>query len=286
MKPTAKTQKSMTPRSALPARRVRNTVLTAIALLAVGALVAWQNQNLVKSTFTTGYILLGSFLLLTAFNMRKRIPSLAQLGSAAFWMQVHIYVGLATFVLFGLHVGWKIPNGGFELLLTTLYLIVAMSGVYGIYATRTIPKKLTAISDEVIYERIPSFRAKLAADARQLVLEACQHSDVLARFYRSRLAEYFERPRSLAYLANPSGRLRRQLMSEIDDLDRYLSNDQRTLSRQLSQMVKKKDDLDYHAAQQGRLKIWLFAHIGFTYSLLLVSILHGVMAHAFAGGLR
>ena len=119
-----------------------------------------------------------------------------------------------------------------------------------------------------------------------LVVEACQHSDVLARFYRNRLAEYFERPRSLAYLANPNGRLRRQLMSEIDDLDRYLSSDQRSLGRQLSQMVKKKDDLDYHAAQQGRLKIWLFAHIGFTYSLLLFSIVHGVMAHAFAGGLR
>lgn len=286
MKPKSNIRKPITSRSKLPMRRIRNVVLTTLALLAIGALVVWQNQNLVKSTFTTGYILLGSFLLLTAFNMRKRIPSLAQLGSAAFWMQVHIYVGLATFVLFGLHVGWKIPNGGFELLLTTLYLIVAMSGVYGIYATRTIPKKLTAINDEVIYERIPSFRANLAAEARRLVLEACEHSDVLARFYRNRLAEYFERPRSLAYLANPSGRLRRQLMSEIDDLDRYLSSDQRSLSRQLSQMVKKKDDLDYHAAQQGRLKIWLFAHIGFTYSLLLVSIFHGVMAHAFAGGLR
>ena len=273
-------------RSALPFRRIRNLVLLLAALLAIGTLVVSQQQNLVHSTFTTGYVLLGSFLLLTAFNMRKRIPSLAQLGSAAFWMQLHIYVGLGTFVLFGLHVGWKIPNGGFELLLTTLYLIVAVSGVYGLYVTRTVPKKLTALGDDVIFERIPSFRAQLASDARSLVLEACQHSDVLARFYRNRLAEYFEQPRSLAYLASPNGRMRRQLMSEIDDLDRYLSNDQRSLSRQLSQMVKKKDDLDYHAAQQGRLKVWLFAHIGFTYSLLLVSILHGVMAHAFAGGLR
>ena len=286
MKPKAKISNSVTPRSALAVRRIRNIVLMILGLTAIGAVVVWQNQNLIHSTFMTGYILLGSLLLLMAFSMRKRIPSLAQLGSAAFWMQVHIYVGLGTFILFGLHVGWKIPNGGFELLLTTLYLIVAVSGVYGVYATRTIPKKLTAINDEVIYERIPSFRATLAADARLLVLEACQHSDVLARFYRNRLAEYFERPRSLAYVANPNGRLRRQLMSEIDDLDRYLSSDQRSLSRQLSQMVKKKDDLDYHAAQQGRLKIWLFAHIGFTYSLLLVSILHGVMAHAYAGGLR
>ncbi len=286
MKLKANQRNSMMSRSALPVRRFRNIVLLMIALVAVGILVVSQNQNLVHSTFATGYMLLGSFVLLTAFNMRKRIPSLAQLGSAAFWMQLHIYVGLGTFVLFGFHVGWKIPNGGFEVFLTTLYLIVAVSGVYGLYATRSIPKKLTALNDEVIYERIPGFRKQLAGDARRLVLEACQHSDVLARFYRNRLAAYFERPRSIAYLASPNGRLRRQLMSEIDDLDRYLSDDQRSLSRQLGQMVKKKDDLDYHAAQQGRLKIWLFAHIGFTYSLLLVSILHGVIAHAFAGGLR
>ena len=230
--------------------------------------------------------LVGEFSVADRFQYAQTHPFASAAGIGIFLDAGSYYVGLATFVLFGLHVGWKVPNGGFELLLTSLYLIVALSGVYGLYVTRTIPKKLTALNDEVIYERIPNFRASLAAEAQALILEACQHSDVLARFYRNRLAEYFERPRSLAYLANPTGRLRRQLMSEIDDLDRYLSNDQRSLSRKLSQMVKKKDDLDYHAAQQGRLKIWLFAHIGFTYSLLLVSILHGVMAHAFAGGLR
>lgn len=286
MKQNKHSQNSVIARKRIPARRIRNVGLTLVGLILIGTFVVSQNQNLIHSSFTTGYILLGSFLLLMAFNMRKRIPSIAQLGSAAFWMQMHIYVGLGTFVLFGLHVGWRIPNGGFELLLTTLYLIVAVSGLYGVYVTRTIPRKLTAIGDEVIYERIPAFRAQLATEARQLVIHACQQSDVLARFYRNRLAAYFEQPRSLAYLANPNGRLRRQLISEIDDLDRYLSVDQRSLSQQLGQMVKKKDDLDYHAAQQGRLKIWLFAHIGFTYSLLLVSILHGVMAHAFAGGLR
>ena len=157
---------------------MRNVVLMILALLAIGALVLWQNRNLIHSTFTTGYILLGSLFLLTAFGMRKRIPSIAQLGSAAFWMQMHIYVGLATFVMFGFHVGWRIPSGGFEILLTTLYLIVAISGVYGLYATRTIPRKLTAIHDEVIYERIPSFRAKLAAEARAALPSVADIADI------------------------------------------------------------------------------------------------------------
>jgi hypothetical protein len=273
-------------RFSFASRRIRNGLLLLVGIVLLAIWVTSQNQNLVHSSFTTGYVLLGSFLLLTAFGMRKRLPFIATLGSATFWTQLHIYVGLSTFLIFGFHVHWRLPNGGFELLLTGLYLIVACSGLYGVYITRTVPKKLTALGEEVIYERIPTFRVQLATDARRLVLQACQQSDVLARFYTNRLAAFFEQPRSLAWVANPNGRMRRQLMSEINDLNRYLSPMQRDVSQQLREMVQRKDALDYHAAQQGRLKLWLFAHIGFTYSLLIVSVLHGVMAHAFAGGFR
>ena len=273
-------------RFSFASRRIRNGLLLLVGIVLLAIWVTSQNQNLVHSSFTTGYVLLGSFLLLTAFGMRKRLPFIATLGSATFWTQLHIYVGLSTFLIFGFHVHWRLPNGGFELLLTGLYLIVACSGLYGVYITRTVPKKLTALGEEVIYERIPTFRVQLATDARRLVLQACQQSDVLARFYTNRLAAFFEQPRSLAWVANPNGRMRRQLMSEINDLNRYPSPMQRDVSQQLREMVQRKDALDYHAAQQGRLKLWLFAHIGFTYSLLIVSVLHGVMAHAFAGGFR
>ena len=50
-------------------------------------------------------------------------------------------------------------------------------------------------------------------------------------------------------------------------------------------MVRKKDDLDYHTAMQGRLKMWLFVHIAMTWSLLIFSVVHGVLAHAYGGGL-
>lgn len=74
-------------------------------------------------------------------------------------------------------------------------------------------------------------------------------------------------------------------MAEIEELDRFLAIDQRTVSRGLTELVKRKDDLDYHQAVQGRLKIWLFVHIGLTYSLLAVSFLHMVLVHAFTGDL-
>jgi hypothetical protein len=43
--------------------------------------------------------------------------------------------------------------------------------------------------------------------------------------------------------------------------------------------------LDFQAAMQWRLKMWLFAHIGLTYPLLMLAVLHGWLAHLFDGGL-
>jgi hypothetical protein len=267
------------------ARRVRNVCFTVLSIAILAVIVYAQNQSLMRSSFTTGYLLIGSIVFLASFNLRKKLTFLPAIGSAAFWMQIHIYVGLATFAVFGFHIAWHVPNGWFESFLAVLYLAVAGSGVYGLYATRVLPKRLTAIPDEVVYERIPWLRNQIAIQAKSIVLAACESSDVLAKFYANRLSSYFERPRSLAYLVHPSGRVRRQLVAEIEELDRFLADDQRQVSRGLSSLVKRKDDLDYHHALQGRLKVWLFVHIGLTYSLLAVSFLHMILAHAFHGGL-
>ncbi len=267
-------------------RSVRNGLLAAAALALLMAVVYWQNVNLINSNFTTGYVLLGCVVFLASFNLRKKFPMLPFMGSAAFWMQLHIYVGLSTFAIFGLHIAWRIPNGWFESFLALLYVLVALSGVYGLWMTRILPRRLTAIPEEIVFERIPWLRLDLARQARELVLTACESTDVLARFYASRLSQYLEQPRNFVYLVQPNGRLRRQMIAEIDELDRFLAEDQRPASRGLAELVKRKDDLDYHSAVQGRLKVWLFVHIGLTYSLLVVAIMHVVLVHAFSGGFQ
>lgn len=244
-----------------------------------------QNQNLNHSSYTTGYLLLGCVVFLAAFNIRKKITFLPIVGSAASWMQLHIYVGLATFAIFGFHLAWRLPNGLLESTLATVYLTVGLSGVYGLYMTRVYPSRITGLNDETTFECIPALRKKLSADARTLVLQVSETSDVLGKFYVNRLSRFLERPPRLAYLVYPTGHTRRQLISEIEDLDRYLSADQRAISRQLTGMVKQRDDLDYHYALQGRLKTWMFVHIGLTYSLLILGFAHMILVHAFAGGI-
>lgn len=266
-------------------RRRRNIIVTAICLFFLALVVLWMNRSLLNSSFMTGYVLLASLFLLAAFGMRKRLPMIGGIGSAVFWMQLHIYVGLASFAVFAMHVNWRMPNGIFESILAFLYLVVFCSGMYGLYATRTFPRKLTSLSEEVIYERIPAFRRDLARRAQTIVLDACDRTPVLANFYVNRLSRFFETRRSLAYMVHPSGHTRRQLVAELEELDRFLVESDRRVSRELAIMVRKKDDLDYHHVMQGRLKMWLFVHIGITYSLLIFAVVHGVLAHAFAGGL-
>ena len=74
------------------------------------------------------------------------------------------------------------------------------------------------------------------------------------------------------------------MIDAIRDLQRYCSQEEQQTAWRLADLVRKKDDLDYHEAQQWKLKVWLFAHVGLTYSLLVIATVHGIMAHAFAGG--
>jgi len=266
-------------------RRLRNGAITIIILAMLFGVVVWMDRSLLHSSFFTGYVLIGSMFLLAAFGMRKRLPMIGGIGTAAFWMQMHIYVGLGSFAVFVMHIGLRIPDGMLETILALLYFVVFFSGLYGLWATRTIPRKLTSVGEEVIFERIPAFKRNLARRAQTIVMESCESTPVLARFYANRLSRFFECRRGLAYLLVPSGRTRRQLIAEIEELDRFLAQKDRRISRELAIMVRKKDDLDYHAAMQGRLKLWLFVHIAITYSLLIFSVVHGVLAHAYGGGL-
>ncbi len=260
--------------------------LTIIAVLAFWFFETLQRESLQHTAWTTGYSLFGCLLFLAAFNLRKKLPFLSASGTSAMWMQLHIYVAFFSIAVFLMHIGLAVPNGVFEQALALLYVTVAGSGVYGLYMTRTIPGKLTATGFEVIFEQIPEKRRQLVACARNLILETARSTDVIAKFYLHRVAQFMERPRSLAYNFSPSLRTSKTLIEEMRQLDRYLSATQRESSRQLTTLVRKKEDLDYHWALQGRLKLWLFVHIGLTYGLVLVSVLHGVIAHAFGGGLR
>ncbi len=261
--------------------------LFVLASVSAIALHARYHVALPKYAYLTGWAFFGVMLLLTLYNARKKLPFLP-LGNSESWLQIHIYGGFFTVVLFLIHLNFRLPTGWFEGTLAWLYLLVTGSGVVGLMLTRILPRRLSTRGGEVIYERIPALRHTLRCEAESLAFssDSTAKSPALAEFYLRELAMFFSGPRHFWPHLLESRRPLNALLSEMDDLRRYLNESERTTLEKLRQLVRQKDGLDYHRALQSTLKLWLFVHLPLTYSLMMFTLLHIVIVFAFAGGAR
>ena len=262
-----------------------------ILFLLCSALCIWLREKYANRVpgfdHLSGWALLLVIVLLTLYNARKKIPFLPLFSSQA-WLQFHIYAGLLTGTIFAVHVSYRIPTGWFEGTLAWLYALVMLSGFFGLFISRTIPKRLTTRGGEVLYDQIPAIRRSLQEQAEALALKSVPEtkSTVIAEFYSRELKDFFEKPKNFfRHWLEVSSPLNR-LMNKINDLNRYLNDKERETLAQIATLVRQKDGLDYHAALQGMLKLWLFAHIPLTYSLLLFTLAHIVLVFAFSGGVK
>jgi len=252
--------------------------------LAIWLQARWFGTVL-RLSYLTGWILFAVILSLTLYNPRKKLPFLPLLSSES-WLQFHIYAGLLTGVLFAVHISYRIPSGVFQTILACLYILVMLSGFFGLFVSRALPKRLTARGGEVLFERIPAIRHALQDRAEALALKSIAEvkSATIADFYSRELRAFFEGQRNLGlHLLEVSSPVNR-LLNQIKDLNRYLNQEERLMLEQFAVLVRQKDGLDYHYALQLVLKTWLFVHIPLTYSMLLFTFVHIVLVFAFSGG--
>jgi hypothetical protein len=269
-----------------------------LLLASAGAVMAHRrwSQELPNFAYLSGWVLIAVMILLALYNMRKRLPFLS-LGSSEAWLQVHVYAGFFTVVLFLIHLNFRMPTGWFESTLAWLYFLVTGSGIVGLFFTRVLPRRLATRGGEVIYEKIPALRHALRLEAEALALagsassaggasSAAPHSSVIADFYLQNLHEFFRGPKYFWPHLLDSRRPLNALMRELDDVRRYLNEAERATLQKLGDLVRRKDGLDYHYALQVTLKLWLFVHLPLTYSLMIFSVLHIIIVFAFSGGSR
>jgi hypothetical protein len=237
--------------------------------------------------YLSGWLLFAVMLVLTFYNARKKLSFLPLLTSEG-WLQFHIYAALLTAVLFVVHINYKMPTGWFEGTLAWLYILVMLSGFFGLFASRGIPKRLTTRGGEVLFERIPGIRRQLQERAETLALKSVEEvkSSTIADFYVRELKDFFDGTRNIVphwfEVRTPVN----LLLNKIADLNRYLNESERATMNEIATLVRQKDGLDYHYALQLVLKLWLFVHIPLTYSLLLWTLAHIVLVFAFSGGAR
>jgi hypothetical protein len=253
-------------------------------------IIFWHAQwagRVPRLAYLTGWALFGVILGLTFYNARKKLPFLPLLSSET-WLQIHIYTGLITGVLFAVHISYRWPTGWFEGALAMLYTLVMLSGFAGLFLSRTIPKRLTTRGGEVLFECIPAIRRTLALKAEALALKSVAEakSSTIADFYARELKGFFDGAHNTGWhfleVRSPAQRL----MNKIDDFNRYLSAPERATLGEIAELVRQKDGLDYHHSLQLSLKLWLFTHIPLTYAMLLWTLAHIVLVFAYSGGAR
>ena len=260
--------------------------LGTVALLAVAShqTAAEFDRNLHRGDYVTGYSLIVALFLLTSLHWRKQMP-VASVGPVVWWIQAHLYLGLFSGFLLGEHLAWRWPDGSVELSLFGLFIAVWGSGVLGLIWTRRIPPRLAKLREEYLYDQLPELRQRTAADAHALVTGLLRHApnSTVGEFYSHSLLPFFHRPVPWRQYVWCTSRTRNRLQNELSALWRYGSSTEREVQEQLARLVDRRDDLNFHQVQQGRLKGWLCWHIALTYPLVLLAVFHGVLAQAFQG---
>jgi hypothetical protein len=238
-------------------------------------------ENLYNEAFVTGYSLAVICIFLMLLGIRKRVIT-TQIGKLAVWQWTHHYLGLLSVGGYALHAG-VLTTGWLESFLGLSFWAIALTGLIGWYVNRTSPKLLAAAGGQILRQDIPEKAKLIAKEAYTLALTAAGKNDTaaLANHYQASLSTFFSTSRGWLYRIRPSGGKRRKMLDDLDNIDRYLSEEGRTLRRAMSDLVRSKDDLDFQSAIQNRIRFWAASHTWVLGCFVVLTITHVLIAHQF-----
>jgi hypothetical protein len=211
-----------------------------------------------------------------AWGVRRRAMSTASrwhLGSSRTWILFHLYAGSLFVLVMAMHMAFHWPVGLVTSFLFWLSIVTVLSGFFGLFLQRWIPKALTSGAGiEVLYDRVPELvedlrkRGKAAADG-------CEDSLVRA-LYEERLAEALAAPRRrLRFVFDPSGGAQSGLR-EFQYLKPRLGVDARLKLEELESIYRTKLAIDAHLTLQTLLRYWLYSHLPVSILAFAFLILH------------
>lgn len=258
-------------------------VATALSVIAVAAASLWFIPNFPRHAYLSGWFLFALMLILTFFNLRKKVPFL-RMGKASFWLKMHICLGVFSGALFFVHMGWTWPTGIFRQLLAWSFLIVFISGLVGWWMSRTFPRRLTLAGYETPFERMADARNNLRNKAEALVLstEEGRTPSLASLKYADELGMFFTKPCNFVAHLRASRYPQAAHDSQFDEMERYIGKGDLEKFAELRDLVAQKHMLDYQYSLQLALRLWLFVHIPLSYSLLIFSVLHIILVHSFS----
>lgn len=158
----------------------RRWIIACLAILAVATVgyVAYARSTIdgpkAGSWPGLAFGIAGLALMLYAglLGIRRKFPTW-RLGRGSTWMKGHLWLGLLSFPLVWFHAGFHL-GGPLTLVMMGLFVLVVLSGIFGIVVQQFLPRMMTAqVPYETVYEQIDSVVAQLAADAATVVSSVC-----------------------------------------------------------------------------------------------------------------
>lgn len=218
-----------------------------------------------------GLLMAGAALL----GIRRRTMNLAakrSLGKSQAWVQFHLYAGTLSLLLVFMHSGFHIPTGAMNWWLWFLSIWVTVSGLLGVLIQKIVPRMLSsALSIEVLYERIPELVSQISKSADELV-ELC--TEPVKDFYKKNVAAALVSPQARAiYYVDITGGIQSRVR-QFQYLRRVLSMDEKEKLDKLESMYKTKLEIDAHYTLQKALRWWLYSHVPVSLVLLLLIMFH------------
>ncbi len=266
--------------------RSRSGATLVAAAIILFAAVFWRTQmlrlHLGRATELSGWFLFVTVLGLGLLNWRKKL-SMIPLGRGSTWLVIHVVGGFLAIGFFYVHGQTLWPHGTYHQVLTALFYLVCLSGIFGYVQQRVHAHRLTQLNYEIIYERIPAEIADLRHKAEQAVLECTgtTGSDALARHYLDSLAWFFQRPRFVLGSVLGANQGEHWLHQKLLGVERHLTEPELPFLNRLRHLGLTKTRVDRHYASQTLLKLWLFVHVPLAAAMIVVAIWHVLLAYAY-----
>lgn len=209
------------------------------------------------------------------YGVRRRLMKLASKhgwGKSYTWVQFHIYGGVLFLLLVFMHTGFRLPNGALYWWLWSLSIWVTISGLLGVFLQKWVPKILSsALSIEVIYERIPELISEIKKNADNLIAECTQP---VKDFYRKQIAASLRKPKAqFIYYVDITGGIQERI-NQFEFLKKILSDEEKEKLNQLAVLYKSKLEIDAHYTLQKALRSWLYIHLPASIVLLILVAIH------------
>ena len=291
------TGRSIGGRGSGPAGYLKSKTAQGLLIAAISGSLFWvvwiYGNGLRDPRYFDGWVMASGMSLQLGFHIAIKTASLSP-KSASAMRKVHIFLGLLLIAAFVSHSDFSLPDTGFEWALWACFVLVTLSGIFGTYLAWSLRAK-REIDERAGTDRIPTRRAELAQELHAAVaktdpsaaaigLPAQPYDAWIMDLYTNHLRDFFQGQRNVTAHLIGSRRPLQQLTDEIDSLSRYVDKQSQEKLATIKDLVVEKDQLDFAAVHIALTKGWLFVHVPVTYTLIVLTVLHVLVAYAFSSG--